>query len=450
MIISELFVYKILFVIEILIAMFYFSFRLRKKKHFYLRAALVSLICIGISVVFPLFKSFSYTWWYSSIMFLILFLCILFGFMFILDVSWQKIFFIGIASYTAQHFAYQIYSLVTYIFQNNEVISDTLYSSQEVVFTITQLKVIFGCVMFVIYALVYAAIYLLFVDKINKNEVNISNTSIVSLAGLILLTDVIFNAIVVYTNVDNQLISIVICLYNIVCCLLVLYIQFSLMNTKQLRTELLVTTQLLKKSEEQYKQNKENISLINMKCHDLKHQIHNYDGMKQVSKEAKEDIEKMIDIYDSNVATGNEALDLIITEKSLLCHQQGINLKCLADCSKLNSISDSDLYSLFGNAIDNSIEAVLKITDKEKRTINLIVRNVFSFVSISIQNYYEGELKLDESGFPISTKSDQDLHGYGLKSIKFIVNKYNGNLKINIDEDVFTLGILLPMDKNNK
>ena len=42
------------------------------------------------------------------------------------------------------------------------------------------------------------------------------------------------------------------------------------------------------------------------------------------------------------------------------------------------------------------------------------------------------------------------MHGYGLKSIKFIVNKYNGNLKINIDEDVFTLGILLPMDKNNK
>ena len=450
MIISELFVYKILFVIEILIAMFYFSFRLRKKKHFYLRAALVSLICIGISVVFPLFPAFSYTWWYSSIMFLILFLCILFGFMFILDVSWQKIFFIGIASYTAQHFAYQIYSLVTYIFQNNEVISDSLYSPQEVVFTITQLKVIFGCVMFIIYALVYAAIYLLFVDKINKNEVNISNTSIVSLAGLILLTDVIFNAIVVYTNVDNQIISIVICLYNIVCCLLVLYIQFSLMNTKQLRTELLVTTQLLKKSEEQYKQNKENISLINMKCHDLKHQIHNYDGMKPVYKEAKEDIEKMIDIYDSNVTTGNEALDLIITEKSLLCHQQGINLKCLADCSKLNSISDSDLYSLSGNAIDNSIEAVLKITDKEKRTINLIVRNVFSFVSISIQNYYEGELALDESGFPISTKLDKDLHGYGLKSIKFIVNKYNGNLKINIDEDVFTLGILLPMDKNNK
>lgn len=217
MIISELFVYKILFVIEVLIAMFYFSFRLRKKKHFYLRAALVSLICIGISVVFPLFPAFSYTWWYSSIMFFILFLCILFGFMFILDVSWQKIFFIGIASYTAQHFAYQIYSLVTYIFQNNEVISDSLYSPQEVVFTITQLKVIFGCVMFVIYALVYAAIYLLFVDKINKNEVNISNTSIVSLAGLILLTDVIFNAIVVYTNVDNQIISIVICLYNIVC-----------------------------------------------------------------------------------------------------------------------------------------------------------------------------------------------------------------------------------------
>ena len=142
-------------------------------------------------------------------------------------------------------------------------------------------------------------------------------------------------------------------------------------------------------------------------------------------------------------------MDLILTEKSLLCQKQNIKLTCLADCTKLGFISNEDLYSLFGNAIDNAIEAVMKINDIDKRNINLIVRNVHSFISITIENYYVGNILLNSDGLPMTTKSNKDYHGFGTKSIKMIVNKYQGDLKITTKKNIFTLSILFQNEMNN-
>ena len=75
MIITELFAYKIIFVIEILFSMHLLSFYLPKKKYPVCRYILTILSCLLIAIIFPLFKNVSYSWWYSSIMFFILFTC---------------------------------------------------------------------------------------------------------------------------------------------------------------------------------------------------------------------------------------------------------------------------------------------------------------------------------------------------------------------------------------
>lgn len=79
---------------------------------------------------------------------------------------------------------------------------------------------------------------------------------------------------------------------------------------------------------------------------------------------------------------------------------------------------------------------------QKKRSINLIVRNVHSFISITIENYYVGEIFLDSNGLPKTTKNNKDYHGFGTKSIKMIVNKYSGDLKITTKKNIFTLAIL--------
>ena len=445
---TELGLYKIIFTLQILIAMVLFSFkRMKLKKHGVIRILISSIICLFLAFLFPLFKDISYSWWYSSLMFFILFCFCFVSMVFIYDESLQKIFFIAIASYTAQHLSYQFYNLLITVIDIDYLTSSSQYSSNPVTYSSLQVSLILFSVMLVVYVTVYEIINEFFIEKICSKNAKVSNISIIVISSFILAIDIIFNSVVVYSNLRDKIISIIICLYNIVCCLMVLLLQFYVMSLKQSQTDLLITSQLLYNSEEQYKQNKENIELINIKCHDLKHQIERFSQKGSFSQEESKELESMIDIYDTNVKTGNDVLDLIIKEKSLLCQKKNIKLKCYADCSKLNFITETDLYNLFGNALDNSIEAVSKINDYDKRRINLIVKNMMSFVSINIENYFEGHIELDKHGIPKTTKNNVQYHGFGMKSIKLVINKYHGDLKIVTDGDIFSLCILFPLDE---
>ena len=448
MIITELFAYKIIFVIEILFSMHLLSFYLPKKKYPVCRYILTILSCLLIAIIFPLFKNVSYSWWYSSIMFLILFTCCAISLYFVYNISIQNIFLISITAYTSQHLAYQAYNVLTTFLSIEEKLSFISYGDIPLNVNITYLNIISFSILLIVYVIIYTIVFVIFNERINKDEAKISNFSIVLISGLILLIDIIINSIIIYSDkFQGKEVSIIICTYNILCCLMVLFLLFNILNIKQLKTELTITSQLLNKAEEQYKQNKENVDLINIKCHDLKHQIRNFGNKANISNETVKELENIINIYDSNIKTNNDALDLILTEKSLLCQKKNINLKCFADCSKLNFITEADLYSLFGNMIDNAIEAVTKIEDVNKRSISLIVRNALSCTSIFISNYYEGKIILDNNGMPKTTKLNNGYHGYGLKSIKLIVDKYNGDFKIDIKDNIFMIQILFTEQK---
>ena len=88
--------------------------------------------------------------------------------------------------------------------------------------------------------------------------------------------------------------------------------------------------------------------------------------MKKRGKHISKKIEKSVQIYSAIVRTGNEILDTILTEKSLICENSGIHINCVADGSLLAFMNPVDLYTLFGNALDNAIEAVRKLESKEK------------------------------------------------------------------------------------
>ena len=448
MIITELFAYKIIFVFEILFSMHLLSFYLPKKKYPVCRYILTILSCLLIAIIFPLFKNVSYSWWYSSIMFLILFTCCAISLYFVYNISIQNIFLISITAYTSQHLAYQAYNVLTTFLSIEEKLSFISYGDIPLNVNITYLNIISFSILLIVYVIIYTIVFIIFNERINKDEAKISNFSIVLISGLILLIDIIINSIIIYSDkFQGKEVSIIICTYNILCCLMVLFLLFNILNIKQLKTELTITSQLLNKAEEQYKQNKENVDLINIKCHDLKHQIRSFGNKANISNETVKELENIINIYDSNIKTNNDALDLILTEKSLLCQKKNINLKCFADCSKLNFITEADLYSLFGNMIDNAIEAVTKIEDVNKRSISLIVRNALSCTSIFISNYYEGKIILDNNGMPKTTKLNNGYHGYGLKSIKLIVDKYNGDFKIDIKDNIFMIQILFTEQK---
>lgn len=94
-------------------------------------------------------------------------------------------------------------------------------------------------------------------------------------------------------------------------------------------------------------------------------------------------------IYDSNAITGNESLDILLTEKRLKCNSDGIVFSCIADGKLLNFLRPSEISVFFGNALDNSIEAECK-EDAEKRRIVLNVAKKNDMITISIENYFSG------------------------------------------------------------
>lgn len=147
-------------------------------------------------------------------------------------------------------------------------------------------------------------------------------------------------------------------------------------------------------------------------------------------------------MYDSVVETGNEALDTILTEKSLACSNEDIVLSCIADGGALDFMSPSDIYSFFGNALDNAIEAVRQVSDPERRNITLNVARRGKMVAVSIENFYELMPKFQD-GMPTTTKANKANHGFGVKSMQATCARYSGMLHMGAKDGVFYLNALL-------
>ncbi len=195
-----------------------------------------------------------------------------------------------------------------------------------------------------------------------------------------------------------------------------------------------------------YQISQKSVDMVNRKYHDLKHQIMIL-REEFGSKDALQYLDKMqseIEAYEAQNKTGNKVLDTILTGKSLYCQQNDIKLTVVADGSLLNFMDIMDISSLFGNALDNAIESVGAIQDKEKRLIHLTITRKKCFVRIRIENCYGGELDF-QNGLPQTTKKNRNYHGYGLKSIKGTVQKYNGSVTIEAKDGWFELRILIPI-----
>lgn len=99
---------------------------------------------------------------------------------------------------------------------------------------------------------------------------------------------------------------------------------------------------------------------------------------------------------------------------------------------------------MFGEAIDNAIEAVEKIANPEQRLITLKISKHSQFVIVRLDNYDQSDLDLSTGKSPTTSKSDKDYHGFGLKSMEFVVNKYDGNLTLSKEDNWVQLKIILP------
>lgn len=214
----------------------------------------------------------------------------------------------------------------------------------------------------------------------------------------------------------------------------------------RLNHEIKAMNDILSKHYDQYQISKEAIDLINRKHHDLKHQIALIKGESDPLKRNAyfQEIDQAMGVYESQYDTGNTVVDTILMGKSLYCKEHDINFSCVVDGALLNFILVMDICSIFGNALDNCVESVEKIEDKERRIIRVAVFSKHNYVIMRFENYYE-EALIFQDGLPETTKKDKRYHGYGIKSIKSIVEKYHGNISISWEHNWFSVKVIIPL-----
>lgn len=228
-------------------------------------------------------------------------------------------------------------------------------------------------------------------------------------------------------------------------CIVVLYLEAELFKKSQLQQEMEMLNLLYMTQQEQYRVARENVALINQKCHDLKHQIR---VLRNADKDELDrylgEIEKSVKIYEAIVKTGNDVFDTILTEKSLYCQEHQIQVSCVADTSQMGFMDTIDLYALLGNAMDNAIEAVEKFEEPQMRQIDVMIYSQQNFLVMNIINPVAEEL-VYEDGLPVTTKPDKQVHGFGLHSMKQILKKYDGFLNVSEEDGCFSLKMLVPI-----
>ncbi len=415
------------FFIEIFFAMLIILFFAKKRRFFPLR------VVGSLLVAFPLYYlpslnllNFNYSY------FLVLTFCFVVG-LFLYDEKIFPVLFSCIAAWGIQHIGWNVLGITYDFIPNVASLSDAV------------LIIIY----YVIYAVVYAIGFLIIHQL--KIKISFKKNQIFSflLAAIMIITTMYLSQAIVTWSIPIRLYTILVALLSLIIMFGYPYLSDLILKEKELSDEKYTLEMLLDLQAKQQKLSKEATDILNIKFHDMKHQLLMMKNMDENERNRTSDeIEKSIDIYTDIARTGNEAMDIVITQKSLICTSNEIRFTYILSGECLSFMNKSDITSLYGNILDNAIEA----TKKEMGEYKIIKLKTYlqnGLVLIQEENYCHHKIKFGKDGLPISKKNDNINHGYGSKSIRYIVEKYHGQMKIQHKDDIYYLSIAIPFVEKN-
>lgn len=415
---------NIYFIIEILLAELIFLYPAPKRKLFILRFSLCFAAATAIAAFTPRITVIPSVF-NDLFRFLFLFSLTVGAMALCFKMKFAALFSMCSAGYAVQHLSYQASRLLLKTGLLGNYASNVLPRSR--LFEI------------VVLAIIYVAIFFTLGRLSAKNE--FYNNSDMRFNIMSIVTVFICMGLTRFARAFGESGGITNSLYSIMCCILALYIQFNLHKLYLAKHEAMAIERVRSEERKQYEISKKTIDAINIKCHDLKHKLSAYDG--RLPQEELDDLKRDIDVYEGIIKTGNDALNVLLTEKSIKCKTEGIVLTFAGDGEALSFMKTMDIYSLFGNAVDNAIEAVEKLSDAEKKIIDIAIERRGDLVFLSFTNYCDSKLSLEE-GLPKTTKTDEKgYHGFGMKSMKLIAEKYGGELTASLFDDKFNLSIYI-------
>lgn len=222
-------------------------------------------------------------------------------------------------------------------------------------------------------------------------------------------------------------------------CLTLLYLQTELFKKSAMQKEMDTLNLLYERQRQQYQIARQNVQIINRKCHELKVQIADLRRLNPDAAAAQNvtEAERAVQLYDATADTGNEVLDVVLTEKAMLCEAQHITLNCVADGSAVTFVEPGDLYALFSNALDQAIDTAARQMDEPRRMIDLLVCKRQGFIVINV---------IAPAVTETPTRTARQ-HHYEQKVMRRIVQKYNGTMTKENQNTLSAVKIVLPPPK---
>lgn len=406
----------------------------------YLLSFLKNIMLASVDVAVFDYGSFAGTCILTAVIDLIIFSLYMGTVYAVFDVKWTSLMYITCASFLIENIARCLYSLCL-IFRNPDeqaMLSSFRYPQNIIIYLI-------------VYVAVFLAAYFAFLRKFRGME----DIDLIKKVTIPLIIIILINLFMGGINAPREnawastiYMCLLICRFFL--CGIGLVMQFLLVNWYKIKFEQSVLQQIMYQQKEQYKLAKDSIDTVNINAHDLKKHINYILKAVRASDEphALESelagLMESISVMDTNYQTGNKALDVTLTEKSRICLKKKIKLSTIADGNNLGFMSDIDIYALFGNMLDNAIEAVERIEDEDSRIVSFSVRTSNGAIFVHAENTFKEPPNFID-GVPQTIKTDKRMHGFGTKSMLSIAKKYGGNLTMKAENGIFYLDAILPM-----
>ncbi|KEH96901.1 sensor histidine kinase [Clostridium botulinum] len=248
----------------------------------------------------------------------------------------------------------------------------------------------------------------------------------------------------VYLSIKDTTLIIISVISIIILNIFITNILESISKNNELKNKIVLYEEKSKIEYEYYNKLENNYKNSRKIIHDMKNHLQTIENLYSLNEyeDARKYTEDMYELFDKFVQkyyTRNKVLNVIINDKVEKAKDLGINLECKIGDIDLAFIKDIDLTTIFSNLLDNAIESTKGVLNHKNIVLKINRFNEFLVINI-VNPISECPIK-NKDGFKSTKKNHK---GIGIENIKMTLDKYQGDMRIDYDEDIFKVNIVVP------
>ncbi len=296
----------------------------------------------------------------------------------------------------------------------------------------------------------YAIISIAYVNMILRGRTRLfMNISMIIVVSGLFIYDYFYSSYLEMTIIHNNLIQFGIHIFIAMLAMAVLIMIYANTYMKEKR-HVEAYAQVIEEHYNQQLYYMESLETLNQKLNSERHDFNHHlgvvyglleDNEGQKARDYTHKLVTVVEDYQSFIYTPYPVIRAMINYKLSMVSEEGIDFNLRVNLSEGLDLNEYDLTIILGNMLDNAVESCM-LLEVEHRYIELNVYVKLDYLVIQVKNA-RIDTQQDEAYNYETTKEDSENHGFGLKNIEYLVNKYNGMMKVEQGNDFFVTDVAL-------